>query len=287
MEIFRASHHSPILSPTSHQLQSLTGEQIRVWGTTQIDIADAGPITVYVVDNMSNDLILGIDAINAGGGTIDIPRKIFKWFSRDWSIVCDSMCALSGFAATCPAVESPIIIIIIKTEEEHAIVLQEVFSRLRKYGLRLKASKCNFGRHQVKLLGFILSEKGQAADPEKTKAISSLPPPRTVKQVRSFLGMTGYYRHCIPNYAKIANPLVQLTKKNRRFSWTQIHQTAFQSLKELLTSNYVMSHPDPQLPYKLYTDASDTCVGAILVQTKADGVEHVIQYVSHQLTRCV
>ena len=177
------------------------------------------------------------------------------------------------------------IVVFTKTEEEHAIVLQEVFSRLRKYGLRLKASKCNFGRHQVKLLGFILSEKGQAADPEKTKAISSLPPPRTVKQVRSFLGMTGYYRHCIPNYAKIANPLVQLTKKNRRFSWTQIHQTAFQSLKELLTSNYVMSHPDPQLPYKLYTDASDTCVGAILVQTKADGVEHVIQYVSHQLTR--
>ena len=89
------------------------------------------------------------------------------------------------------------IVVFTKTEEEHAIVLQEVFSRLRKYGLRLKASKCNFGRHQVKLLGFILSEKGQAADPEKTKAISSLPPPRTVKQVRSFLGMTGYYRHCI------------------------------------------------------------------------------------------
>ena len=66
MEIVRASHRSPILFPTSHQLQSLTGEQIRVWGTTQIDIADAGPITVYVVDNMSNDLILGVDAINAG-----------------------------------------------------------------------------------------------------------------------------------------------------------------------------------------------------------------------------
>ena len=66
--------------------------------------------------------------------------------------------------------------------------------------------------------------------------------------------------------------------------WTEEHQAAFQKLKSLLTSNYVMAHPDPTAPYKLYTDASDTCVGAILVQQKADGVEHVIQYVSHQLS---
>ena len=167
---------------------------------------------------------------------------------------------------------------------EHAKALKEVFTRLRKYGLRLKASKCCFGQKQVKLLGFIISEKGQAADPEKTRAVSTLPEPRTVKQVRSFLGMAGYYRHCLPNFAKIARPLVEQTKKHHRFVWNSSHQAAFKSLKELLTSNYVMAHPDPHLPYKLYTDASDTCVGGILVQEHKDGVEHVIQYVSHQLT---
>ena len=474
MDIARASHRTPLLTPTSHQLQSLTGEKIHVWGTTQIEIDEAGPVTVYVVENMSNDFILGIDAIDSGSGIIDIPQKVFSWYNKVWNINCDSTCALAGFSATCPAVEmeninkclqsfpdifssssqpmglcdirplrihttgppicqrayrtpltkrqvisdlvdemllqgvirpssspwaSPVtlvpksdgstrfcvdyrklnavtkrdsyplpricdvmdslgqskifstmdlksayhqipvhpdhiektafichrglfefvrmpfglanapaslqrvmdfifgdmlgrcimiylddIVVFSRTQEEHVQHLQEVFTRLRKYGLRLKASKCSFGRRQIKLLGYILSEEGQAADPEKTKAISSLPPPRTVKQVKSFLGMTGYYSHCIPNYAQTSQPLVELTKKNRRFMWTEEHQAAFQKLKSLLTSNYVMAHPDPTAPYKLYTDASDTCVGAILVQQKADGVEHVIQYVSHQLS---
>ena len=474
VDIARASHRSPLLTPTSHQLQSLTGDRIQVWGTTQILIEDAGPITVYVVENMTNDLILGIDSIDSGSGIIDIPQKVFNWFNKQWPIQCDSQYALSGFAATCPAVKehyinkclqsfpdvfstsshsmgycdlnplrietrgppicqrayrtplskrqlisdlvdemlqqgvirpsnspwaSPVtlvpksdgstrfcvdyrklnsvtkrdsyplpricdimdtlgrskifstmdlksayhqipvhpadiektaftchrglfeftrmpfglanapaslqrtmdyifgdmlgnsimiylddIVVFSKSEEEHAIALKEVFTRLKKYGLRLKASKCCFGQKQVKLLGFIISEKGQAADPEKTRAISTLPEPRTVKQVRSFLGMAGYYRHCLPNFAKIARPLVELTKKHHRFVWNSSHQAAFKSLKELLTSNYVMAHPDPQLPYKLYTDASDTCVGGILVQEHDDGVEHVIQYVSHQLT---
>ena len=64
MDIVHSSHHSPVLSPTPHQLQSLTGDKIHVWGTTQIEVTGAGPISVYVVENMSNELILGIDAIN-------------------------------------------------------------------------------------------------------------------------------------------------------------------------------------------------------------------------------
>ena len=107
-------------------------------------------------------------------------------------------------------------------------------------------------------------------------------PPKTVKQVRSFLGMAGYYRQCIPSYAKLTQPLTELTKKRQRFRWSDQCQTAFDSLKTALVSDSVVWYPRIDLPYKLYTDASDLCVGAILCQTHEDGVEYVVQCVSHQ-----
>ena len=109
-----------------------------------------------------------------------------------------------------------------------------------------------------------------------------MPSPRSVKQVRSFLGMTGYYRQCIPNYATLAQPLTELTRKRRRFDWSSKCQTAFDTLKKALVSD-IVRYPRIDLPYKLYTDASDLCVGAILCQTHEDGVEYVVHYVSQQL----
>ena len=96
--------------------------------------------------------------------------------------------------------------------------------------------------------------------------------------------MTGYYRQCIPSYASLAHPLTELTKKRHRFTWSSQCQAAFDSLKQALVSDSIVRYPRIDLPYKLYTDASDTCVGAILCQTHEDGVEYVVQYVSHQLS---
>ena len=96
--------------------------------------------------------------------------------------------------------------------------------------------------------------------------------------------MTGYYRQCIPDYAGLAQPLTDLTKKRRKFAWDHQCQAAFDSLKKALVSNPIVRYPRIALPYKLYTDASDSCVGAILCQTHEDGVEYVVQYVSHQLS---
>ena len=96
--------------------------------------------------------------------------------------------------------------------------------------------------------------------------------------------MTGYYRQCIPGYANLAHPLTELTKKRHRFAWTDRCQAAFDSLKKILVSDSIVRYPRIDLPYKLYTDASDTCVGAILCQTHKDGVEYVVQYVSHLLS---
>ena len=108
--------------------------------------------------------------------------------------------------------------------------------------------------------------------------------PQDVPQVRSFLGMTGYYRTCIPHYAHISEPLVELTRKNKRFSWGQAQQKSFETLKEELVSEHVMAHPQLNKPYKLYTDACDYAIGGILCQDDDQGIERPIVYTSKQLS---
>ena len=110
-----------------------------------------------------------------------------------------------------------------------------------------------------------------------------MPDPENLKEVRSLLGMTGYYRQCMPNYAHVVEPLVSLTRKDVPFKWDLPQIEAVQKLKELLTSGHVMAFPDISKPYTLFTDASDKCIGGILVQEDKNGVERVIQYVSQQL----
>ena len=90
---------------------------------------------------------------------------------------------------------------------------------MRKYNLTLNPKKCVFGKKEVKLLGYVVGEKGHRADPDKVKAIKDMPPPCSVKGVRRFLGMSGYYMTLMPDYAKRSEPLVRLTKKSVRYSW--------------------------------------------------------------------
>ena len=174
------------------------------------------------------------------------------------------------------------IVVYSKSEKEHQEHLKLVFDALEQNGLKLKPSKCRINVEKVKLLGYIVSADGITCDPEKTKAIAELGQPQTVKEVRSFLGMAGYYRQCIRDFAKIAAPLVALTKKNARFIWNEERQRSFDRLKQMLISSEVMAHPDTSKPYKLYTDSLDYACGAILVQLDNNGVERPIQYISKQ-----
>ena len=162
--------------------------------------------------------------------------------------------------------------------------MQQVFDRLRTAGLRLKPTKCAFGLPEVKILGYVLNKNGIQANPDKVKAIAQLKPPTTVKQVRSLIGTCNYYRSSLNKFATITEALVALTRRNVRFTWDDTKQEAFDKLKNLLMSSHVMAPPVLNKEYKLYTDACDYAIGGILVEDSDDGVERVIQYISHTLS---
>ena len=174
------------------------------------------------------------------------------------------------------------ILVYSETYEDHIRHLSEVFLRLEKANLKLKASKCEFLKDKVHYLGHVISQNGIEPNPDKVASIKTMAPPTNVRGVRSFLGAVGYYMKFIPQFAQIARPLVLLTKKNNRFVWGADCQSSFETLKGKLASSSILTFPEPSLPYKLYTDASQYAVGAVLTQDRAEG-EKVIQYVSHKV----
>ena len=176
------------------------------------------------------------------------------------------------------------IVIYSKNPSEHASDLELVLKDIQNANLTLKESKCHFGKTELDLLGYVISAEGIRAQPSKTSAIQQLPPPQNIAELRRFLGMSSYYRQLVPEFARIASPLYQLTKKGEPWVWDSKRQNAFNQLKEGLCSNQVMAHPDTSKPYILYTDACDHAIGGILCQEDDDGIERPIQYLSAQLT---
>jgi hypothetical protein len=168
-----------------------------------------------------------------------------------------------------------------KTFKEHLVVLEQIFKRLREEGLYLKPRKCTFAADRVTFLGFIVDKEGLRTDPIKVEAIASYPRPRNRTEIRAFLGLAMYYRRFVKNFANIAEPLNDLLKKNPRTRfWTAKHQKAFDQIKEALTTSPVLAKPDWTKPFKLYTDACATGLGAILTQDDEQGHERVICYAS-------
>lgn len=112
----------------------------------------------------------------------------------------------------------------------------------------------------------MISDQGVGTDPSKISAISSWPTPVNVKELRSFLGLAGYYRKFVRNFSIISKPLTELLKKHAIFVWTQAHQQSFSALKYALINSPVLSLPDFSKPFCIETDASGTGIGAVLLQ---------------------
>ena len=133
-------------------------------------------------------------------------------------------------------------------------------------------------------LGHRVSRDGIQTDPSKTEAVEKWPIPRNVAEVRSFLGFCSYYRRFVKSFARIAFPLNQLLTKGVPFEWSEECQTAFDTLKECLTSGPVLTYPCLGGVFILDTDASNTGLGAVLSQVK-DGQERVLGYFSRSLSK--
>ena len=176
------------------------------------------------------------------------------------------------------------IIIFGNTFEEELERLREVFSRLRKSGLKLKPKKCSLFQKEVLYLGHVVSNEGISTDPQKTEAVKNWPVPSNIHDVRSFVGLCSYYRRFIQSFAKKAHALHRLTEKGQPFIWTPECQDSFNSLKESLLSAPILGYPMEVGTYILDTDACDTGIGAVLNQVQCDE-ERVIAYASKSLTK--
>jgi hypothetical protein len=174
------------------------------------------------------------------------------------------------------------ILVFSNTIEDHVRRLRLVFERIREANFKLSATKCTFCVPEVVYLGHVVNKHGVAPDPSKVRAIKDFPRPRTVKDVRAFLGLSGYYRDFIRKYADMSRPLTQLTKKDEKFGWTNLQQQAFDKLKDALTFESVLAHPRFDQPFILSTDASDYAVSAILSQLH-NGKERPIGFASRML----
>ena len=157
-----------------------------------------------------------------------------------------------------------------------------VFERLRRANLKLGALKCHLVAREASFLGYKVTPEGLEPEPRLMEAISKLPPPINVSEIRSFLGLVGYYRRFIKRFSDKAAPLNALLCKDQAWKWTQECQEAFETLKEEIASRPISAYPDFSKPFWLYTEASNLGLGAILAQ-KQKGKENIICCASQTL----
>ncbi|XP_042455224.1 uncharacterized protein LOC122039864 [Zingiber officinale] len=170
------------------------------------------------------------------------------------------------------------ILIYSRSEEEHMRHLRIVLETLRREHLYAKFSKCAFWLPSVGFLGHVVSSRGISVDPQKIEAITGWEQPKTVQEIRSFLGLVGYYRRFVEGFSSIALPLTRLTRKGEKFSWTESCEQSFQELKRRLVTAPVLVLPSGVDGFVLFTDASYQGLGAVLMQR-----DRVVSYASRQL----
>ena len=179
------------------------------------------------------------------------------------------------------------IIIFSQDELQHLEHLEIVFSHLQEAGPKMKHSKCDFFKSKIHYLGHLISPERISPLPNKLDSIRHMPVPNSVKEIKQFLGLTGYYRKFVPRFADISRPLTTLTKKDAKFEWTSTCQRSFELLKEALCGELILKYADTSKPYTLYTDASKFGWAGVLTQPhtttingKSTTTDHPVAFVS-------
>ena len=206
-------------------------------------------------------LVMPFGLTNAPAAFMDLMNRVFKEFLDKFVIVfIDDILVYS------------------RTKEEHAAHLTQVLEVLKVKQLYAKFKKCEFWLDRVVFLGHVISGAGISVDPSKVEAINNWMQPTNPSEVRSFLGLAGYYRRFVEGFSKIAMPLTQLTRKGVMFRWTDMCERSFQELKKRLTSAPILSIPSGTGGFVIYSDASKNGLGCVLMQNGK-----VIAYASRQL----
>ncbi|KAL5760696.1 hypothetical protein ACOSQ2_019534 [Xanthoceras sorbifolium] len=208
-------------------------------------------------------LVMPFELTNAPAAFMDLMTRIFRSYLDQFVIVfIDDILVYSG------------------NEEEHAEHLRILLQTLREHQLYAKLSKCQFWLDKVAFLGHIVSAEGVSVDPQKIEVIINWKQPTNVTEVRSFLGLAGYYRKFVEGFSKIAAPLTKLTRKEEKFVWFEVCQQIFDKLKRRLTSAPVLTLLSGKDGFTVYCDASRQGRGCVLMQ-----YEEVIAYASRQLKK--
>lgn len=175
------------------------------------------------------------------------------------------------------------IIVFSNSLAEHIQKLRAVFDRLKANNLKIQLDKSEFLRKEVLYLGHVITKDGLKPNDDKIKAVLNYPLPKTVTEIKSFLGLIGYYRRFIKDFAKVTQPLTSCLKKRNKIIINQAYIDAFQKCKELLTNAPLLQYPDPDKPYILTTDASLNALGAVLSQGTV-GSDKPVAYASRTLS---
>ena len=208
-------------------------------------------------------LVMPFGLTNAPTVFMDLMNRIFQPYLDQFVIVfIDDILIYSG------------------SKEDHEEHLRVVLQILRENQLYAKFSKCQFWLDSVAFLGHVILAEGVYVDPQKIEAIVNWKPPTNVTEIRSFLGLTRYYRKFVEGFSKLAAPLTKLTRKEEKFVWSEACQQSFDELKRKLTSASVLTLPSGQDGYTVYCDASRQGLGCVLMQH-----ENVIAYAPRQLKK--
>eukprot|EP00253_Pinus_taeda_P029566 PITA_29566 len=170
-----------------------------------------------------------------------------------------------------------------KSDQEHLNHLRQIFLKCRKYGISLNPKKSIFGLEEGKLLGHIISKDGIRIDPDRIQAIQNMPHPRNIKELQAFLGKINFLRRFIPNLAELSRFLNNMLKKDSKVKWTVDAQQAFESIKLALTQTPVLTSPQFDRDFIIFSFASEHTIAAVLLQKDDLGNEKPIAFFSKTL----
>lgn len=179
------------------------------------------------------------------------------------------------------------ILLFSRTLDEHFRHIEIILQRIRDNCLKLKAKKCFFLKEEIKFLGHVINSSGILPDKDKITALRTLPYPKNVRDVRIFLGATNFYRRFLGNFAYITAPLTELLKKNNKFIWTPECSKSFDTILHKLENVPLLAHPQINLPYRIYVDASNRALGCVISQSPTGKVEDEkpLHFISQKLNK--